>query len=31
MIAGYLVFVINIMQTYLSSRSAPQEAAVAAA
>ena len=31
MIAGYLVFVVNIVQTYLTSRPAPQEAAVAAA
>ena len=31
MIAGYLVFVFNIVQTYRVSRPAPQEAAVAAA
>ncbi|MGA9922475.1 MAG: cbb3-type cytochrome c oxidase subunit I [Isosphaeraceae bacterium] len=31
MIAGYLVFVVNIVQTYLTSRPAPQEAAVATA
>src|SRR5271166_2353423 len=31
MITGYVVFVLNITQTYLSSKSAPLEAAVAAA
>ena len=29
MIAGYLVFVVNVVQTYLTSKPAPQEAAVA--
>ena len=31
MIVGYLVFVLNIVQTYLASRPTPQEAAVARA
>jgi len=29
MIAGYLAFFVNIVQTYLTSKPAPQEAAVA--